>query len=197
VTPDFRELVGEEGPPEEDERLRRVHDMLVAAGPPPELSPRLEAPPTVGQAEVRFLPRRRRQGLLLVAAAVIAVAFGIGYLVGNRNGQAPTSAIAAMHGVGRLASATGSIRVGRPDEYGNWPLVFTVRGLRRLPRGSWYGLYLTSGGKIRASCGTFNADGGKTTVRLSVPYDLQRYSGWVVTAHVEGRESVVMRTNVI
>ena len=44
--PDFDELVpdAEEG---ERERLRRVHDMLVAAGPPPELTPQMEAGPTL------------------------------------------------------------------------------------------------------------------------------------------------------
>ena len=35
--PDFRELVGDEGTPEELALLRRAHDLLVAAGPPPEL----------------------------------------------------------------------------------------------------------------------------------------------------------------
>src|SRR5262249_36852154 len=46
--PDFRELVGDEGTPEELAKLRRAHDLLVAAGPPPELSPRLaEAPSAV------------------------------------------------------------------------------------------------------------------------------------------------------
>jgi hypothetical protein len=31
--PDFRDLVGDEGGREELDRLRRVHDLLVAAGP--------------------------------------------------------------------------------------------------------------------------------------------------------------------
>ena len=49
-TPDFLDLVGDEGTPEELERLRRAHDLLIAAGPPPELSPRLaEAPAKVAQ----------------------------------------------------------------------------------------------------------------------------------------------------
>ena len=197
MSPEFRDLVGEEGTPEERERLRRVHDLLITAGPPPELSPQLASPPAVG-AEVRFLPRRRKQALALIAAAVIAAAFGIGYLVGNRGSSVQTGRIVAMHGVGRLASATGSIRVGEPDEYGNWPLVFTVHGLRKLPKGGWYVLYLTRHGKRLAPCGTFNADGGQMTVRLSVAYDLKRYSGWVVTARVRGKESpILLRTNEI
>lgn len=194
MTPEFRELVGEEGTPEELERLRRAHDLLVAAGPPPELSPQLATPPSA-EAEVRLLPRRRRQVWALIAAAVIAVAFGVGYLVGNRGSTTQTTRVVPMQGVGRLASATASVRIGERDEYGNWPLVFTVRGLKKLPKGSWYVLYLTRRGKRLAPCGTFNADGGTMTVRLSVAYDLKRYSGWVVTGRVHGRDGpVLLRT---
>jgi hypothetical protein len=35
--PDFHELVGNDLDPAERERLERVHEMLIAAGPPPEL----------------------------------------------------------------------------------------------------------------------------------------------------------------
>ena len=37
-------------------------------------------------------------------------------------------------------------------------------------------------GRPVAPCGTFRVHGKKTTIRFSVPYDLQRYNGWVVTA---------------
>ena len=37
--PDFDQLVGHEVGREERERLQRVHELLVEAGPPPELSP--------------------------------------------------------------------------------------------------------------------------------------------------------------
>ena len=43
--PNFDELVGAELPPSERERLRLVHDLLVAAGPPPELPKLLASPP--------------------------------------------------------------------------------------------------------------------------------------------------------
>jgi hypothetical protein len=188
MTPDFRELVGEEGSAEELERLRRTHDLLVAAGPPAELPPDLAEPPSVPDpAEVRLLPRRHRLSTALLAAAVVALVFGIGYIVGNRGNEVPTSRLVAMHGVGRLASAQASVRVGDKDEYGNWPLVFSVRGLKKLPKGSWYELLLTKHGKLDASCGTFNADGSGTTVHFSVPYALAAYDGWVVTAHLRGQ----------
>ena len=75
--PDFRELVGEDVQEDERERLRTVHDMLLAAGPPPELSPDLEEAPAIG-GTVSLLPRRRRGALLLIAAALAAAAFEIG-----------------------------------------------------------------------------------------------------------------------
>ena len=43
---DFRDIVGTEGlDPDEEARLRRVHDLLVQAGPPPDLPPALERTP--------------------------------------------------------------------------------------------------------------------------------------------------------
>jgi len=191
MTPDFTELVGEEGPPEELERLRRTHDLLIAAGPPPELSPDLVEPPVVGKSSnVVALPQRHRVSAWLVAAAIVAVFFGIGYLVGNRGNEAPTQHLVAMQGVGAFASAKGSIRVGESDEHGNWPLVLDVQGLKTLPKGSWYELFLTKGGQLKESCGTFNAGSGTTSVRLSVPYALNTYDGWVVTAHRRGQPDV-------
>ena len=36
------------------------------------------------------------------------------------------------------------------------------------------------------------------TVKLTVPYDLQRYKGWVVTARVHGKDGrILLRTNEI
>jgi hypothetical protein len=35
--PNFDELIGPDLPPGDRERLRRVHELLVAAGPPPEM----------------------------------------------------------------------------------------------------------------------------------------------------------------
>src|SRR4029453_19469812 len=41
--PDFRDLVGEDLPAEEAQRLERVHEMLVAPAPPPEAPPHPQA----------------------------------------------------------------------------------------------------------------------------------------------------------
>jgi hypothetical protein len=183
-TPDFFDLVGDEGTPEELAQLRRAHDMLLTAGPPPELSPRLaEVPRAQGRSSV--LPRRRRSAAFLLAAAVVASAFGIGLLIGNRDSSGFTQSRAVpMHGVGQLASARATLAVGEQDSAGNYPLKMTVRGLPRLGDGRWYELLLSKGGRPTLSCGSFAAAAQGVTVRLSVPYELSKFpdlfDGWVV-----------------
>ena len=84
--PKFQDLVGEGLPPTERERLERVHEMLIQAGPPPELPPELEEVPdgrgTVRELEPTGLPRRRIGAALALAAAIALLAFVGGYLAG-------------------------------------------------------------------------------------------------------------------
>lgn len=185
--PDFDELVGDEGTPEELAKLRRAHDLLVAAGPPPELSPRLaEAPAPRGQRRSDWLPRRRYRPAFFAAAAVAAAAFAVGFLVGERgsSGFESRGSPIAMHAVAPGSSAHASILIGDRDAVGNWPLLVKVSGLPKLPKGGWYELYLTRHGKPAAYCGAFAVDAsGGTTVRLSVPYRLRSFDGWAVTAN--------------
>jgi len=186
--PDFHELVGEDVPPDERERLRGVHDLLVAAGPPAELSPALEQAPSVG-GSVRLLPRRRRGAVLLLAAAVAAAAFGGGFLTGavtHRGGTKSAAIVVTMHGTAAAPNALASISLQDVDKAGNWPMRFTVQGLPKLPRGGYYELYLTRHGRIAATCGVFNVHGGRTTVSLNAPYELRGFDGWVVTRHLPG-----------
>jgi hypothetical protein len=181
-------LIGDEGGP--DERLARVHELLVDAGPPPDAVPRS---PYVGARARRASPRRRRWTALALAAALAAIALAVGFVVGSRgDGFEPVRTI-AMHGVSPVADASAELAVGEPDENGNTPLEMDVQGLPQLPQGGWYELFLSKNGAIGASCGTFVTAGGEATVRLGVGYDLPawrdegRYDGWVVTAHVPGR----------
>ena len=183
--PDFVDLVGDEGTPEELERLRRAHRMLIEAGPPPELSPRLSDAPAAPSSRSSLVPRRRRGAAFLLAAAVVASAFGIGLLVGDRNSSGFTQVLARpMHGVGQLASARATLAVGEQDSAGNYPLKMTVRGLPSLEHGGWYELLLSKDGRPTLSCGSFDVATQGVTVRLSVPYDLSKfpdlYDGWVV-----------------
>ena len=182
--PDFRELVGDEGTPEELAQLRRAHDLLVAAGPPPELSPRLAEAPAAVIGKGSWLPRRRRGAAFVLTAGVVAAAFGVGFLVGDRgSGEFPQQGEPiAMRAVQPGTTARASILIGARDEVGNWPLLVRVSGLKPLAKGVWYELYLTRKGKPAAYCGAFSVNGsGRTTLHFSVPYRLKSFDGWIVT----------------
>jgi hypothetical protein len=199
--PDFRELVGDEGTPEELAQLRRAHDLLLAAGPPPELSPALGEAPRVGGARLIVFRRPRVATAFALAAAVAAGVFVAGYAVGNhhRTGFSAARTI-SMHGVGKLASARASVAIGSQDVGGNYPLKMRVTGLPSLPQGGWYELLLSSHGRPTLSCGSFSVDGRALTVRLTVPYDLSQFrklfDGWVVVKHTPAQRTapVVMTT---
>jgi hypothetical protein len=200
--PDFRELVGDEGEREELDRLRRVHELLVAAGPPPELSPRVANPPEVEESKVLEFKRRRPATLLLAGVAAAAAAFVIGYAVGDHHSSFSAQFSVPMHGLAQARAAEASVEVGSHDSGGNYPLEMTVKGLPHAPKGGFYELLLSKKGVPTKSCGDFVVDGNVTTVRLSVPYDLpdwrakRLYDGWVVVLHKPGQSSapVVMST---
>ena len=177
--PDFDELIGSDLDPDERERLRRVHEMLVLAGPPPELPPSLE--PVPEEQPVRFLPRRRRLAVFAIAAALALVAFGGGYLVGDRTSEPSAFQVVPMTGVGVASTARASLAIFDVDNGGNWPMELTVRGLRPLPAHRTYSLWLVKNGRADQLCGTFVVAGDKTVVSLNAPYKLKEYEGWVVT----------------
>lgn len=200
--PDFDEVVGSEGRPEELARLRGVHDLLVAAGPPAELSPAVAQAPRIEESRLLEFRRRRPATILTLAAAAVIVAFLIGYAVGQRhNGFEATGKPIPMHGVGRLVAARAAIKVGSHDSGGNYALQMSVQGLPHLAKG-WYELLLSKNGHPTLSCGDFIVDGGVTTIRLSVPYDLPElrtrhaFDGWVVLEHAPRLKTpqVVMTT---
>jgi hypothetical protein len=59
-----------------------------------------------------------------------------------------------------------------------------VSHLRELQRGGYYTVWLTRKGRAVAPCGYFIVSGKPnevTEVRLTVPYTLSRFDGWVVT----------------
>jgi len=184
--PDFDELVGRDVPEEERGRLRAAHELLVEAGPPPELSPDLESVPWPEDALTPVWDRRRpRPRRRLVAAAVLVTAVLVGFLLGRSTNPNSTSINAertvTLHGTTLDRGALATLRLGRRDAGGNWPMVLRVKGLPRLPKDGYYDLYLTKDGKPLVSCGTFNVK-GETVVRLSAAYNLEQFdrNGWVV-----------------
>ena len=186
--PDFDELVGNDLSAHERERLERVHHMLVAAGPPPELPQELaEAPRPEGRL-VELARRRARTGLVLAAAIMIA-AFATGYLLGARGEDSvPSSALPAKQVVlGKTADRLAVVSIGERDPNGNWPMVVQVEGLDHLSGGDYYTLFMTKKGKAVATCGTFNvAEDGLTTIRFSVAYDPDRYDGLMLAEYDRG-----------
>ena len=182
----FDDMVDREGlGPDEEARLRRVHELLVQAGPPPDLPPGLERPPTApAEAEIiqfPLLPRRRWTIAAVAAIALVLLAFGGGYLVGHGKTKSttfPTKRAVPMHG----ANALAVLRVAAKDGAGNWPMQLEVNNLPTQPdKRAYYELWLTRNGKPVAPCGAFRVNARTTTVRLSVPYDFKRFDGWVVT----------------
>lgn len=181
--PNFDDLVGADLPPGERERLRRVHDLLVAAGPPPEMPELLASPP------VRAL-RRRRVTALLIAAALALASFGAGWLLGGTNDEFDVRRAVPMRPTANAPNASALIELGYPDEEGNWPMLVTVRGLKPLPEGGYYELLLTRNGRPVAVCGSFKVKAqGATTVRLGASYDLSNFDGWVIRPYVHDRDA--------
>ena len=171
--PDFEELIGTDLETDERERLRCVHELLLATGPPPELPPELQALPA--ERTAALLPRRRRFALVAIAAGLAAAAFGGGFLVGGRD--AAPKYVVALAGTALAQDARGAIEVLPADADGNWPMRVTVSDLAA---GS-YELWLTKGGRPADLCGSFAITGRKANVRLSVPFKLKGYDGWIIT----------------
>jgi hypothetical protein len=192
--PDFDELVGREVPADERERLRRAHELLVDAGPPPELSPDLEQVPWPDEALAPVFGRRKanRQRRPLVLAAAVATAVVAGFLLGQATTSETRTSIDArrtveLHGTSLARGAFASLKLGKADAGGNWPMVLRVRGLPRLPKDGYYDLYLTKDGRPLVSCGTFNVKGA-TVVPMSAAYNLERFdkNGWVIVRKTPG-----------
>jgi hypothetical protein len=183
----FDELT-EDLSPAERERLRHAHDLLVAAGPMPELPPELEQPMKPPAADIiPYFPRRRYAAGTVAAAAMIAAAFGGGYLVGHRDrGTFVATEKVRMHATTAAPDALASIQIGTRDGNGNWPMLVKVSNLRELPPRGYYTLWLTRNGKPLAPCGTFRAHGPSTEVTFTVAYSLKRFDGWVVTEQPPG-----------
>jgi hypothetical protein len=182
VPPDFRDLLGDDLPAEERARLERVHDLLVEAGPPPELPPSLAETPDRGVEEVpTWLPRRRAGAALSLAAAIALVAFLGGYVFGFSHNDFTSTREESMQGTANAPGARGLIKLGEQDEAGNWEMVVTVKGLRPLPGRGYYELFLVHGGKPPLKCGIFNVKAGTTSMKFTVPYTFEPDDAWIVT----------------
>lgn len=201
----FEDLVDLTGLSQEDEgRLRSVHEMLVAAGPPADLPVELAKPVAV-QGEVVSLDehrsRRRPFVALLVAASVAVACFAGGYVLANE-AHSDSKAISAVRTVpmqGVQQNSFASLRVGSSDQNGNWPIQLTVNGLPQLQNKDRYYLMVWQNGKPVVFCGAFEvAPNGPTTVSFNVAYKITKDTRWVVTRMAPGAKfpgHVVMTTS--
>lgn len=171
--PDFEELVGSDLPPVERERLLRVHELLLEAGPPPEVAP---------AAPVVDLPPRRRRGVLLaLAAAFVTAAFAVGVLVGDRTAGRDVDFDVAMAGTQAAPRATATLTVFDLDDAGNWPMEVAVEGLPPAESGQPFEMWLTKDGELAALCGSFRTSAdGSASVPMNAPYKFKEFDGWVV-----------------
>jgi hypothetical protein len=203
VTANFDELVDLTGvSPEDRARMFRMHELLVAAGPPAELPTDLAgAPSDVGGAKVIEFPRRRRTAAAIAIAAAVAVAcFSGGYVLANQAHSSSSLHAVRVVGLSGEQNSLASLRVGAADSNGNWPVQLTVSGLPPLKAtNSHYLLMLTQDGKPTWVCGMFKVGPqGSTTVTFSVPYRITGQTKWVVTEMTKGAQfpgHVVMTTS--
>jgi hypothetical protein len=185
--PRFDDVIDDAVTGAERERLRNVHELLVQAGPPEELPPHLEAGPTLAMTLSRERkPTRRRVALLAGTIALLAAAFLLGYLAGNRGGGLARGETMELSGTAAAPGALASLRILPADGSGNWPMKLSATGLPKLGPKQYYMVFLKRHGELYAPCGTFVANGDAVSVTLNAPYRLQPHDTWVVTEQTRG-----------
>jgi hypothetical protein len=188
--PRFEDLVGDDLGVAERERLERVHDLLVTAGPPAELPPHLERGPSLGMTLVGRRMRKQRRIMLLAAAlCVLALVFLGGYLAGNRGGGLGSAHALQLRGTAAAPKALASLVVQEADAAGNWPMRLSVTGLPELPRHGYYEVFLSRNGSPLLPCGGFvvKNQNAAVSVQLNAPYHLRKGDTWVVTKELPGK----------
>ena len=191
-TPDFDDIVGTEGSPEELAELRQVHNLLLSADPPPELpKPRRKKAPRRRPAFARSWAAAAFGFAAVLASLTAGLAIGRTF---GHSGEAHQAFSRTMHGIGTAAAASAVIKVGSEDTSGNRTLRMAVHSLPSLQRG-YYTLYLTEKGKPLVACGVFRTGAtGNANVSMNAPADLAEYDGWIVSAVVPGQPSRVLLT---
>src|SRR5207244_1187461 len=117
----------------------RTHELLVQAGPPPELSPEMDDVPWPDESQRH--PRRPLQHRALLIAAALATAAVLGFVLGQSSGPSSSSAsidtvrVVKLAGTNLDRNARGTLGLGKADQDGNWPMLLHTTGLRRLPEG--------------------------------------------------------------
>ena len=171
----FDELIGAEPEGAERARLRSVHELLVEAGAPPELTPELESGPTLRMTLGRGRRRGRVRRMLIPAvAAALLIALTIGTM--TRGGDGSTAI--ALSGTAAAPHAVGTLNVLAPTKT-TQPMQIAVQGLEP----GQYAVYLVPNGRSWEKCGTFTVKtpvSGRATT-IDSPYRAKTGDTWVVT----------------
>ena len=195
--PELRDLLGDDLPEDEVERLRGVDELLRRVPAPPHEIP-LSLTHAVEQVAVEpaRIPRRRMALALAFAALVAALAFGAGRWSGQESFEAAWDAeLTATDGA---PAASAIVQVGhRDEETGNLELLLDVTGLPPLGPDEFYALWLVKDGEWAATCGYFSVGEGETTVRMTVSYDIRDFEAWAVsTGHPNDHPAPLLRAEI-
>ncbi len=182
---DLRDLIGDDVPDDERERLERTDALLRSVPAPPASVPPPLTDAVLGIPRERPARRRRRLAAAFAFAAVVSAAlFGLGYWAAGERGVDEEYRV-AMRATEDARGASALIRIGeRDEESGNVTLELDVSGLPKLPEGGYYALWLAKDGRYAGTCGTFGVAEDETTVSMNVSYDFERYDAWVITAYL-------------
>jgi anti-sigma-K factor RskA len=195
--PDLHELLGDDLPEDEVERLRGVDELLRSVPAPPHEIP-LSLTHAVEQVTVQpaRVPRRRVALVLAFAALFAALAFGAGRWTGEERFDAAWDA--ELTATGGAPGASATVRVGhRDEETGNMELLVDVSGLPPLGPDEFYALWLVDDGEWAATCGYFSVGEGETTIRMTVSYDIRDFEAWAVsTGHPSDHPPPLLRAEI-
>jgi hypothetical protein len=185
----LRDLVGEDVPAVELERLAGADEALRATPAPPHVSDSLTSRVLAIPGGASRRSRRRLAAGLALAAALAAGAFGIGVWVSGEPGVEIAEQLTLAATPAAPEGAEMVLTVLPIDDAGNWAMAADVTGLDPLPEGGFYEVGLTQDGVVTATCGRFVVDehGEAYGVWLNAPYRFADYERWVVTAHVPGK----------
>ena len=171
----FDELIGAEPEGAERARLRSVHELLVEAGAPAELTPQLESGPTLAMTLGRIRRMKSRRALIPALAAALFVAFIVG--VSTADNQDGSTTI-PLTGTAAAPDAVGTLNVLAPTKT-TQPMQIAVQGLEP----GQYAVYLVPNGRSWEKCGTFTVKtpvSGRATT-IDSPYRAKTGDTWVVT----------------
>jgi hypothetical protein len=195
--PELRDLLGDDPPEDEVERLRGVDALLRRVpGPPHEIPLSLTHAVEQVPIEPARAPRRRMALALGFATLVAALAFGAGRWSGGESFDEAWNA--ELVATADAPGAAAVVRVGeRDEETGNMELLVDVSGLPPLESDELYALWLVEDGEWAATCGYFSVGEGETTVRMTVSYEISDFEAWAIsTGHPNEHPPPLMRAEI-